>query len=109
MEAGLFGGPDKNRVYGLSNTTVENLQMACSVLTIESSQSILSTQSQEFAALQEHTAHLTEKYERISADYEELRQVVMDMRLQMSGTCTFSFWPYGLRNNQPPPPTPSLF
>jgi molecular chaperone GrpE (heat shock protein) len=109
MEAGLFGGPDKNRVYELSNTTVENLQMACSVLTIESSQSILSTQSQEFAALQEHTAHLTEKYERISADYEELRQVVMDMRSQMRSTCAFSFWPYGPRNNQPPPPTPSLF
>jgi hypothetical protein len=25
MEAGLSGGPDKNQVYGLFNTTIENL------------------------------------------------------------------------------------
>jgi molecular chaperone GrpE (heat shock protein) len=87
MEAGSFGGPDKNQVYGLSNTMAENLQMALSILTIGSSQLILSTQSQEFVALQEHTTHLTEKYKRISADYEELRQMIMDMRSQMSGTC----------------------
>jgi hypothetical protein len=83
--------------------------MARSVLTIGSSQSILSIQSQEFVALQEHTAHLTEKYEIISADYEELRQVIMDMRSQMSGTCVPLFWPYSPGNDQPPPPAPSLF
>jgi len=66
--------------------------MALSILTIGSSQLILSTQSQEFVALQEHTTHLTEKYERISADYEELCQVVMDTRSQMSGTCVPFFF-----------------
>jgi hypothetical protein len=31
-EAGSSGGPDKNQVYGLSNTTAENLREARSVL-----------------------------------------------------------------------------
>jgi len=31
MEAGLSGEPDRNKVYGLSNTTTENLQAARSV------------------------------------------------------------------------------
>jgi len=51
MEVGSSGEPDKNRVYGLSNTTIENLWAACSVLTIGSSQSVSSTQFEEFMAL----------------------------------------------------------
>jgi hypothetical protein len=72
---------------------------------------VSSTQCQEFVALQQHTAHLTEKYEQLSADYEQLRQMIMDMRSQMGGTCTPLFWSYGFRNDQPhPPPTaPPLF
>jgi hypothetical protein len=80
MEAGLSGGPDRNRVYGLSNTTVENLHVAHSVSTVRSSQSLSSTQSQEFVALQQHTTHLTKKYEWLSMDYEQLRQMIMEMR-----------------------------
>jgi len=56
MEVGSSDGPDKNRVYGLSNTTTENLRAARSVLTVGSSQSVSSTQSKEFVALQQHTA-----------------------------------------------------
>jgi len=67
MEVGSFGGPDKNRVYGLSNTTTDNLRAARSVSTIRSSQSVSSTQSKEFVALQQHTAHLTEKFDHLSA------------------------------------------
>jgi len=37
MEVGSSGGPDKNWVYGLSNTTAENLRVARSVSTIGSS------------------------------------------------------------------------
>jgi hypothetical protein len=37
MEIGSSGGPDKNLVYGLSNTTAENLQATRSVWTVESS------------------------------------------------------------------------
>jgi len=37
MEVGSSGGPDKNQVYGLSNTTAENLLAARSVSTIGSS------------------------------------------------------------------------
>jgi hypothetical protein len=33
--------------------------------------------------LQEHSVNLTEKYERLSTDYEELRRMIMDMRSHM--------------------------
>jgi len=69
MEVGSLGGPDKNRVYGLSNTTADNFWSARSVSTVGSSQSISSSQSKEFLALQQHTAQLTEKYNHLSAEY----------------------------------------
>jgi hypothetical protein len=117
MEVGSSGGPDKNWVYGLSNATADNLQSARSFSTVGSSQSISSTQSKEFVALQQHTAQLTEKYDHLSAEYEQLkaahaqqktdheqlREMVMNMASQ-SGTCASNpFWPY---NHQPPPPPP---
>jgi len=43
MEVGSSGGPEKNRVYGLSNTTVEDLRSARSVSIIGSSPSVSST------------------------------------------------------------------
>jgi len=73
MEVRSSGGPDKNRVYGLSNTTAENLQGARSVSTVGSSQSVSSTQSKEFVALQQHTAQLTEKYDHLSAAYAHFK------------------------------------
>jgi hypothetical protein len=36
MEVGSSGGPDKNRVYGLSNTMAGNLRSARSVSTVGS-------------------------------------------------------------------------
>jgi len=131
MEVGSSGGPNKNRVYGLFNTMVDNLQVSRSVSTIGSSQSVSTIQSKEFVALQQHithltkkykqlsvnyeqhTAHLTEKYEQLSTNYELLRQMVMNITSQKDDTCAPPFWPYGLWNNQPPPlsppPTPPLF
>jgi len=53
MEVGSSSGPDKNRVYGLSNTTTENLWAGRSVLTIGSSPSVSSIQSEEFMALKQ--------------------------------------------------------
>jgi len=53
MEVGSSGGPDKNRVYGLSNTTAENLRSARSVSTVRSSPSVSSTQFEEFKALKQ--------------------------------------------------------
>jgi hypothetical protein len=53
MKVGSSGGPDKNLVYGLSNTTAKNLRAARSVSTVESSPSISSTQSEEFMALKQ--------------------------------------------------------
>jgi hypothetical protein len=73
MEVGSSDGPNKNRVYGLSNTTAENLRAARSVSTVGSSQSVSSTQSKELVVLQQHTARLTEKYDRLSAEYAQLK------------------------------------
>jgi hypothetical protein len=105
MEVGSSSGPDKNRVYRLSNTTAENLRAARSVSTVRSSQSVSSTQSTEFVTLQQHIAHLTEKYEQLLANYEQLCQMVMNMASQSGDTRAPSFWPY---NNQPPSPPPPL-
>ena len=43
MEAGLSDGPDRNQVYGLSKTTIENLWAAHSVSNVGSFQSVSST------------------------------------------------------------------
>jgi len=119
MEVGSSGGPDKNRIYGLSNTTAENLRASRSVSTVGSSQSVSSTQSKEFMALQQHMTQLTENYDHLSAAYtqlkaenaqqkaehDQLREFVMNMASQSGDTCApLSFWPY---NNQHPPPPPA--
>ena len=120
IKVGSSGGPDKNRVYWLSNTTAENLRAARSVSTVGSSQSVSSTQYKEFVAFQQHTAQLTEKYDHLSAEYaqlkaeyaqhkanhDQLREIVMKMASQSGDTCApHPFWPY---NHQPPPPPPPL-
>ena len=51
-----------------------------------------SIQTLEFAAMldqrvHDQTTHLNEKYERLTADYKELRRVVMKIRSQISSTC----------------------
>ena len=121
MEAGSSGGPDKNRVYGLSNTTAANLRSTGTASTAGSSQSVSSSQSKEFVALQQRCDHLSEAYTQLKeeqrlaneqhrveseqqrAAYEELRQMVMNMA--QGGTCAPNpFWPY---DRQPPPPPPS--
>jgi len=81
IEVGSSDGPDTNRVYGLFNSTAENLRAARSVSTIESSQSVSSTQSKEFMALQQHTAHLTEKYMQLSVNYDNTWQIMNNTRL----------------------------
>jgi hypothetical protein len=87
MEVGLSGGLDKNRVYGLSNTTAENLRATRGVSTVGSSKLVSSTQSEDIMALKQHTANLTEKYEQLSANYEQLCQMVMNMASQSGDTC----------------------
>ena len=122
MEVGSSSGPDKNRLYRLSNTTVDNLR------TVRSVSIVGSAQSKEFVALQQRTAQLTEKYDHLSAEYaqlkvshaqqraesaqqkaayEQLREVVMNMATQ-SGTCAPNpFWQYN--HQPPPPPAPPLY
>jgi len=101
MEVGSSDGPNKNRVYGLSNTTTENLRAARSVSIVGNSQSVSSTQYKKLVVLQQHTAHLTKKYDhllagytRLSANYEQFRQMVMNMALQSGDICAPPpFWP----------------
>jgi len=101
IEVGSSGGLDKNRVYGLSNTTAENLRSARSVSIVGSSLSVSSTQSEEFIALKQ-------QYQQLSMNYDELRQIVMERRSKMGDdTCAALFWLYGPGNNQPPPPPPA--
>ena len=111
MEAGSSGGPDKNRVYGLSNTRADNLQMTCTASTVGSSQSVSSSQSKEFVALQQRCDQISEAYTQLKeqytaesaqqrAAYEELRQMVINM--SQGGTCAPS--PSWSHNSQPPPP-----
>jgi len=100
MEVGSSSGPNKNQVYGLSNSTAENLQSARNVSTIRSSPSVSSTQSEEFVALKQ-------QYERLSTDYDQLRQIVVEMRSKMGDdTYATPSWSYG-PENQPPPPPPA--
>jgi hypothetical protein len=41
---------------------------------------------------------LKQQYEQLSTDYEQLRQMVMDIRSQMGDTCAPLFWPFGPGN-----------
>jgi len=69
IEVGSSSGPDKNRVYGLSNTTADNLRSTRSFSTVRSSQSISSSKSKESVAMQQ----LTEKYDNLQAEYAQLK------------------------------------
>ena len=68
MEAGSSGGPDKNRVYGLSNTTTAKLRSTGTASTGGSSQSVSSSQSKEFVALQQRCDHLSEAYTQLKEE-----------------------------------------
>ena len=127
MEVGW--NPKKSVVRALLHYD-RKLSAACSVSTVGSSQSVSSTQSKEFVALQQHmthlteqyeqllvnyeqniahTAHLIEKYEQLLTNYEQLHQMVMNMTSQSGDTCALFFLPYGTRNNQAPhSPPPAL-
>ena len=123
MEAGSSGGPDKNRVYKLSNTTSANLRSTGTASTVGSSQSVSSSQSKEFVALQQRCDHLSEAYTQLKEEqrltneqhraefeqqrvaYKKLRQIVMNMT--QGGTCAPNpFWPYDQEPPPPPPPPP---
>jgi hypothetical protein len=82
MEFGSLGGPDKNRVYGFSNTMADNLWLTRSVSTVGSSQSISSSQSKEFVALQQHMTQLTEKYGNLSAEYAQFKASHAQQRVE---------------------------
>jgi hypothetical protein len=75
LEAGSFCGPDRNWLYGLSNTTTENLRTTRSALIVGCSQSIPSIQTLEFTTIldqqvQDQTTHLNDKYAQLTTDYE---------------------------------------
>ena len=94
MEAGSSGGPDKNRVYGLS-TMADNLRTTRTASTVGSSQSVSSSQSKEFVALQEKCDHLSEAYtqlkEQYRADSEQQRAAYEELHQMVINMCTQSF------------------
>jgi hypothetical protein len=51
LKAGLSSGPDRNQVYDISNTMVEDLQTTQSVSIVGCSQSVPSTQTLEFESI----------------------------------------------------------
>jgi hypothetical protein len=55
---GIIWWTYKNRVYGLSNTTADNLRSTRSVSTVGSSPSVSNTQSEEFIALKQQYQQL---------------------------------------------------
>jgi len=92
LEEGSSDGPDRNWVYGLSNTTIEDLWITHNVSTIGWSQLILSTQTPEFEVIldqlvQASMTHLAADYERLNGKMFELHPLVMKMRSHMGGTC----------------------
>ena len=105
-----------------------------SASTVRSSQSVSSSQSKEFVALQQHTTLLTEKYDHLSETYTQLKEQQrvaskqqrakseqhqveserqrtayeelreMVMNMAQGGTCAPN--PFWPNNRQPPPPPP---
>jgi hypothetical protein len=116
LETISTGGPDRNQVCGLSNTITENLRTTYSTSIFGCSQLIWSSQTSKFAELldrrvQDQMAYFYNKYEQLTADYEKIYWLVMEMRSQISGSCASSNWPHDPSDDQPPhfPPTPPLF
>jgi hypothetical protein len=98
LEVGSFDGPDKKRVYNLSNTIAEDLQTTHSVSTVGCSQSVPSTQILEFEAIlnqrvQAQMTHIVADYKQLNVKTTELYQLVMEMMSQMGGTCALSYSP----------------
>ena len=82
LEARLFDKPDRNWVYNLSHTTVEDLQAAHSVSIVGCSKSISSTPTLEFKVIlnqqvQAQSAYLNAHYARLGAKTFKLHQLVM--------------------------------
>jgi hypothetical protein len=50
---------------------------------------------------------LKQQYAQLSTDYQQLHQMVMNIRSKMGDdTCAPSFWTFRFGNDQPPPPPP---
>lgn len=70
-------GPNRNRVYSISNTTIEDLRITRSVSTHWCLQSVLSTQTPELKAIlnqqvEARTIHFAAETERLSAEMTKL-------------------------------------
>ena len=85
LEAVLFSGPDRNHVYSLSNTMIEDLRMTRIILIVGCSQSILSTQTPEFKVIlnqriQAQTTHHVVDYEQLNAKMTKFRRLIIEVR-----------------------------
>ena len=85
LKAKLSNEPDRNWLYRLSNIMIENLRTTHSASTIGCLQLIPNTLTSEFTTILDQRVHaqmthLSDKYERLITDYEEPRQLIMEMR-----------------------------
>jgi hypothetical protein len=104
LEVGLSGRPDRNRVYGLFNTTVQNLQTSRSISTVGCLQSVSSTQILEFTAmLVLQTTELCVKIAELCVEMVELHRMLMEMRSHIGGQFAPPYWPHGPDDDQLPP------
>jgi hypothetical protein len=51
--------------------------------------------------LQDQTTYFNEKYERLTTDYEKLRQMAMEIRSHMGDPCVPLSWLHDPSDNQP--------
>ena len=94
MEVGSSGGPDKNRVYELSNTMAKNLGRP--------------VVSQLLGAPHQYQAPILRSSWPWNNNTSDSWRI-MNIRSQMGDPCAPSFWPFSPGNNQPPPLASPLF
>jgi len=119
MEVGSSGGPDKNRVYELSNTIAENLRATVVFQSLGAPNQYRAPNlrsswpcSNTRLSSPKKYDHLLAAYSQLEADnaqqkaeYDQLREFVMNMASQSDDRCAPPpFWSY---NNQPPPSPPA--
>jgi hypothetical protein len=111
LEERLSSGPDRNRVYDISNTTSEDSLTTQSVSTIGCSQLFSRIQTQDFDAILNQiievwTTHFVVEIEWLSVETTELQQLYMELKSQMGDTCSPYYWlPSPDKDSSHPPPS----
>jgi hypothetical protein len=112
-----------NQIYGWKQDHLMNpIEIRCMIsltllpMTYGRSMFQLLTQTLEFETIldqwvQARMTYLTADCAWLSDETVKLRRLVMKMKLQMGGTCAFSYWPHSPSNDSlsSPPPAPLFY